>query len=504
MAHKELKLRDYVLVLRGHWWVVVTGAVLGTAIGIALAYFLPKRFKSETTVLVDQMDAEQKYVRDGATSDDLNQRLASLKEQITSRTRLAEVIQKLNLYPGDINREPMSELVDRLKGAVDVEALEPMAGTDERSLPGFMVTVTFGNAQLAQKICAALTSNFMEQNLSQQTTQSRQTTQFLTQQLADAKARLDAESAKLADVQHRNAGSLPDQEQANLSLLMGLNTQLQAASESSSRAQEDKAFSESLLTQQLAAWKSSQTISDPGTMEIRLKNMQDQLATLRAQYTDEYPDVIKLKKDIAQLQQKIAAAQQTPPSAETAPGPAPSDPPQIQQLRAQVRRDDLAVGAAQKQQAAVQAQIRVLESRVQSSPLVAQDFKEVTQNYQTALDSYNDLLKKRQDSAMVTDLEQHQGSDQFHVLDPPSLPLKPEFPKRSLFALGGFGGGIFLSLALLMFKMQGDTSLHNEQDVELMLQLPVLALVSDFAPNTGKERKHPGRSGSGESLSLKA
>jgi len=503
MAQKELSIRDYVAILRQRWWVVVLGAVLGAVVGLTLASILPKRYKSQTTVLVQQ-PAAISYLKEGA-ADDVNARLASLREQLTSRTRLAAVIQQLNLFPGEIHSAPMPDLVDRLRSAVEVAALPAMPGTDERTLPGFTVTVTFDDPRLAQQICTSLTSMFMEQDLSHQESQGRETTEFLTQQLATAKANLDAQNAKMSDLQRRNAGSLPDEEQANLSLLMGLNTQLQSASAAYSRAEEDKAFSESLLAQQLTSWKSSQREDDPISVEKKLKSLQEQLATLQAQYTDSYPDVVRLKNDIAQLQQKQAAAGQAANSApENAASSSKAEPQQIQQLRAQVRRDDLAVAAAKKQQEVVQSQIRMQESRVQASPLVAQDFKAVTQDYQSALDAYNDILKKRQDSAMSAELQQGQGGEQFKVLDPANLPRRPDFPKRSLFTLGGFGGGIVLAFGLLLLQVQRDTALYTERDVEILLQVPVLALVSNFVPHAGNSRASRGNSSGGRTIGLKA
>ena len=71
------------------------------------------------------------------------------------------------------------------------------------------------------------------------------------------------------------------------------------------RAQQDKSFAESMLTQQIAALQASQTGHDPDTLEQQLSALQTQLETLQARYTDDYPDVIKTKNDIAALQKKI-------------------------------------------------------------------------------------------------------------------------------------------------------------------------------------------------------
>jgi len=149
----------------------------------------------------------------------------------------------------------------------------------------------------------------------------------------------------------------------------------------------------------------------------------------------------------------------------------------VQQLRAKLRQDDLNIADLTKRQAQIQDQIAQLQGRLQASPVVEQQLKEITRSYQTALDFYNELLKKRQQSAMATDLEHQQESEQFRVLDPPSLPDKPSFPKRSYFAGAGLGAGLALALAIMYLIALLDKSMHTERDVEVCLNLPVLSTV---------------------------
>ncbi len=91
-----------------------------------------------------------------------------------------------------------------------------------------------------------------------------------------------------------------------MNLLTGLTSQLDATNQALARAQQDKSFAESMLTQQVAAWQATQSGRDPDTLEQQLAAMQTQLASLELRYTDDYPDVIKAKDDVAKLQKKIA------------------------------------------------------------------------------------------------------------------------------------------------------------------------------------------------------
>ena len=57
-----------------------------------------------------------------------------------------------------------------------------------------------------------------------------------------------------------------------------------------------------------------------------------------------------------------------------------------------------------------------------------------------------------------------------------------------MFAGGGFGAGLALGLGLTLLLEMQDTSMRSEHDVEVVLRLPVLAMIPVIAPNTGKTK----------------
>jgi len=499
MTRRELTPADYIAMLRRRWVLIVVLALIGPPLAYGVARILPAKYKSQTLVLVQPPTISPKIVEQ-VDEVDLGQRLASLQQQILSRTRLEPIIRQLGLYPKDINRVSMDELVARLQKAIEVTPIQPMTDTT-RDLPGFFVNVTMENPRTAQAVCSAVTTMFISESLKVQNERSAQTTDFLSQQLADAKAALDDQDAKLAAFKLRYIGSLPDDEQTNLNLLTSLTTQLDAATQALSRAEQDKSFAQSMLSQQLAAWQASQVGEDPDTQQQQLSALQSKLAALRAQYTDQYPDVVQTEADIAALKKRITAGNSAPP----APRPTrPSvEPQQIAQLRAQVHAADQTLAEKTKEQQQIKQQIAMYQSRVQASPVVEEQYKELTRGYQTALAAYNDLLMKRNTSMMSQDLAQQDEDEQFYLLDPANLPDKPTFPNPPLFAAGGLAGGLGLGLGLAFLLEMQDTSLRNERDVEFVLHLPVLAMIPALEPQTGKigrpttDKKAPVDSGVG-------
>jgi polysaccharide chain length determinant protein (PEP-CTERM system associated) len=492
----EISKSEAKRILKKYWWVLPLTVLGGTALALGATLVLPKRFTSQTIVLVDQPTVSPDLVKPVIT-EQTNQRLASMQEQILSRSRLQPIIEKFGLYPSERGTLHMEELVAKLRSAIEVTPLEPMQGSANRQFPGFHVNVSFDDPQTAQRICSEVTTMFLQESAKYTETQGTLTTEFLDKQLEESKRKLDEQDGKLAEFKNKYMGSLPDNEQANLGLLTTLNSQLDAHTQAVSRAQQDKAVNESLLASQLANLKAVKNGDTPTeTLEQQLSALQDQLGILLSRYTPDHPDVIKAKTQIEQLKKRMSDAPK-----ESAPASGrnlATEPVAVQQLRARLRQDDLSIADLTKRQAQIQSQIGVLQGKIQASPAVEQQYKELTRNYQTALEGYNELLKHRDQAAMGRDLNRQQQGELLRVLDPPSLPTTPSFPKMPVFGGGGAAVGLAAGLGILYLIAVLDTAMHTERDVETCLQLPVLALVPNVAP-AGRAHQHPSK-GSGLSL----
>jgi uncharacterized protein involved in exopolysaccharide biosynthesis len=198
-----------------------------------------------------------------------------------------------------------------------------------------------------------------------------------------------------------------------------------------------------------------------------------------------------LKTTIEQLKKKVRESAPAPKdkrAPKTQENSLP-EPLQIQQLRNQIRSYQSAIQERTREQERLQGQIKLYQSRVQLSPAIEQQYRQVTRDYQTALDFYNDLLKKKNQSEMATNLERRQEGEQFKVMDPANLPEKPSFPNRPMFAAAGFGGGLALGLGLTLLLELRDKSLRTERDIQFFLRLPTLAMVPSVGNANGRTRR---------------
>jgi capsular polysaccharide biosynthesis protein len=114
-------------------------------------------------------------------------------------------------------------------------------------------------------------------------------------------------------------------------------------------------------------------------------------------------------------------------------------------------------------------------------------------DYETAQKFYNDLLAKKNESEMQTDMERRQQGEQMSLLNPANPPDSPSFPNRLLFAGGGLAAGLTLGLGLAIWLEMQDKSIRDERDVLASLEMPTLVSVPWISLETSK------RSGSGRS-----
>jgi polysaccharide chain length determinant protein (PEP-CTERM system associated) len=475
LGHRALTIPDYLTILKRRWWIIAIPAIIFPIVGFGITFLVQPQYISQTLVLVEQQKVPESYVK-AVVTEDLSGRLASMKEQILSRSRLQPIIERFNLFSN--SHLTMDERIDLTRKNIGITPIQSeIARTN--GLPGFFISFKANDARTAQLVCGEIQSLFVSENLSDRAASAAGTTDFLKGQLADAKAKLDEQDARLAKFQQTYMGKLPGAESSNINMLSTLNTQLDAATQALSRLEQDKSYAESLLAMQIqnqATLTPEHNGLAPGAQQLELQQLLTQEADLTARYTDDYPDVVTVRRKIAELRQKMAQAPTVAanPSAST---PKPTDSMGVQQLRAQIRAMDQGIAQKKRDQAEVQAQLHMYQERVESSPAVEEEYKSITRDNQTAQAFYDDLLNKMNQSKMATDLERRQQGEQFRVMDEPNLPEEPAFPKRGAFIGGGVGAGLALGLFIVALLEYMDTAVRSERDIWAFTKLPTLGVI---------------------------
>jgi len=490
--NRELTMDDYLAMLRRRLKVILIPALLAPLAGYMVSFVFPAKYTSQSTVLVEGQKVPDNYVQPVITSD-FAQRVQSLQESVQATKKLRSMIE--SLPNNNVKPEEEGKLISDIQQNMSVQpvitamsaaaagasgAKKKKASASQESLPGFNVEYTDRDAARAQKICNALAQMFLEENLKSRVDVASSTTTFLSQQVDEARAAIEEQDKALGAFKKKYMGQLPSDVDNNMHILMSLNSQLDATTQTLGRAQQDKAYTESMLAQQTAAWKSSQSSSNPQTLEQQLTQLQGQLLQLQARYTDDHPDVIKTKADIAEIEKKLkqinaaAAASTATDSNEKASA---TEPPEIRQLRLQIHQYQLVIEQATSDQKKLQSSIGVYQSRTQMSPSIEEEYKRLTRDNDNAQSFYKDLLAKKSLAELGTNMENKQEGEQMYISAPAGLPDTPSFPSRPLFAAGGLGAGLALGLLIAIWLEFSDKSIRTEKDAAAIMDLPLLISV---------------------------
>ena len=476
LGHRAMTVQDYVAILKKRWWIIAIPAIIFPIVGYGISFLIQPQYISQTLVLVEQQKVPESYVKPVVT-EDLSGRLASMKEQILSRSRLQPIIERFNLFAN--SKLSMDDRIDMTRKNVGITPIQSeIARTN--GLPGFFISFKAGDPRTAQLVCGEIQSLFVSENLSDRAASAAGTTDFLKGQLADAKAKLDDQDARLKTFEQTYMGKLPGAENANINMMTSLNSQLDAATQALARLEQDRSYAESVLAlqQSQASSGGEHGGAGPGAQQAQLQQLQAEEADLSTRYTDDYPDVVSVRRKIKELKQQMAQAPAVATPAPSVTTARPTDSLSLLQLKAQIRAMDLAILQKKKDQGMIQNQLRVYQDRISSSPQIEEEYKSITRDNQTAQAFYDDLLNKMNLANMATDLEKRQQGEQFRVMDEPNLPEEPATPKRPVFIGGGLAAGLGLGLLIVGLLEYMDTALRSERDIWAFTKLPTLGVIA--------------------------
>ena len=459
-------------------WLVVWGA----------SWVLQARYKSSTLILVEQPSMPKTLVEPNI-SDNLQDRLQSITQQILSRTRLVSIIDKLHLYESGSRQMTLDQKVDVMRKDIEIELVHDARN---EQITAFKINYSAANPRLAQQVTGELTDLFINENIKVRQQQSEDTTEFIASQLENARANLAEQENRVRGFKARFQGELPSQQATNLQILGGLQAQLQNEHDALNNAKQQGVYLQSLV-EQYHAFRVSQgteagSPADLPAIDKELGNLRSKLADLSAHYTDRYPDILRLKGQIAKTEKMrddlLADLKAKATEGKQADGKAVEaevmETPALLQLESQLRANRVEVTTREQAISALTSRINEYQARLNNGPARELEMTDLSRGYDQSKANYDDLLKKKNQSEMATSMEQMQQGERFRMLDPPSLPAKPDFPNR--LKLCGIGIGVGLALGLCVaggFEIL-DGRIHNEEEIKALLPVPIISNIPEI------------------------
>ena len=468
----------------------------------SLAIFLPSLWTSKALVLVNRQQIPERYVTPTVQAD-IEARLLTLTQDILTAERLTKIAQEHGLYDSRSGTRSPDEIVERMRGDIRLQIVEDKDSRTPRERSAlFSIAYTAPDPAVAARVTNTLASLYIAENGRLREEQAAGTSAFLEAQLAELRARLQAQERRITEYKEKHLGELPEQKEVNLRTLERLQAALQLAHDNNRRANERR----QLLTNSLGELDMNSGVTAAGpsvtpadAAAARLNLLRQELAVMQTRFHDRYPDVVHMKEQIRILEAKLEAEKrQQAAAAGTAAGArkpgrelrvVPASP-YIQSLMSQLDQAQVEAKASAEEMAAINRQIAIYQKRLENTPKREQELALITRDYETTRELHASLLAKRGEAAMAADLEQRQKGETFRVIEAAGMPDRPTGPNRFRLLLVGLALALGASGVAVVLAEQVDTSFRRVDEVRATAPIPVLSAIPRITTEQDRTRQH--------------
>jgi polysaccharide chain length determinant protein (PEP-CTERM system associated) len=433
MASNEFDYKRYLLLIkRDNKLCVIIALAIMTLVTVA-CYLIPNKYQASSTVFIEKSVISE-LLKGLTFTPSTEDKIKVLTYALNSRTLITKIIDELDLKKGN-----EAELEKQIKSLQDNTQIKIK---DREGL--FVISFQDGNPKLARDYVNALVRRYIDENTSSKREESYGATQFLSDQLKTFKDKLQ-KSEDAANSYKRGSGAIANMEPT--SLLKDINDSQQRA--------DDLKIRQTQIETALAG------ISRGISAQSNLPALQKRLQELRLQYTDNYPEIIRLKDEIQGVEEQKKNGRTS--------AVRPADSPEYERLQSELN-------AVRQAEANLRTNIARNRSLLQNIPSAKAELDSLEREKQSQKNLYESMLARQGQSEVSKQMTVQDKSTVFRVVDPAVLPIKPISPNRIKLMILGIVAGIGGAVGLVILKDQMNDSVKNV-DMVKNFGLPVLAVI---------------------------
>jgi succinoglycan biosynthesis transport protein ExoP len=540
MTEKLKDIHDYVdFIKRRKFYIIIPFLCIFVLVGL-ITILLPSIYRSNTTILIEAQQIPVDLVRSTVTGY-VEERIQTITQQIMSRSRLLEIINRFNLYQNLRDRFTTDEIVEEMRGdikfeTISAEVISEKTGRPSTATIAFNVSYEGKDPSKVQNVANVLASLYLEENLRTREQRAKTTTAFLEKELSSLNKTIADLEKRIAAFKSSHIGELPELMQLNLQTEQQIRREMEEVDRQIRTLEDRKVYLEGQLATvkpdiplvdetgrrvldakerlrllrmdyiSLSARVSEKhpdianlkkeisdlekTIGDEGSFKEKQKELEykkAELKNLQSKYSEKHPDVIKLKKEINLLEKEVEALSKNAGLPKDI-SENPENPAYIN-LSTQIRATEIEIASLKDKRPDLNKKWHEYLRKIENTPRVEKDYVYLLRDYDTAKIKYRETTDKLMEAKRAEELEEAQSSEKFTIIDPAQFPEKPYKPKRLAIILIGFilatGSGVgFGSVTEYL-----DHSVRTADDLAKITGVPVLSTIPIIVTDRGRLRE---------------
>jgi polysaccharide biosynthesis transport protein len=540
MADQNLEWNDIKSFIRRRRKTFVLVFLLLFLSSIIIAFTLPSIYRGETTLFIEEQQIPENFVGAPITTY-AEERLNNIKQQIFSNERLQGIIEKFDLYPDIREKHGMGEAIRKLLLSIGLETesaefINPRTGKTMAATIAFILYYEGRDPETVQKVTNQLSELFLEEDIRIKEKRTTATTGFLSMELQALKEQLQLYDDKISEYKQKHFGELPEHSSVNLASIGRLERELERVNMQIRDLQDRKIIIEgqmvnvdpllpinidgenvarnpaerlkylrlNLLSLQSVLHDKhpdivkakreirelENQIGGAGGTQVELKrlnSLKTELAAAEGRYGSNHPDVIRLNKEIQTLEKSISSKTSSN-EVRTLSKQVPDNPIYIN-LITQISSIDSSIANLMNDRQSIQLELTKYRQRIEKAPFVEKEYNDLTRDYNTTKQKYDETMNKLMGANVAKGIEEGHHGQRFEIKNYAYLPKKPFKPNRLRIILIGFvlASGLGLSFAALQEGL--DNSIKTEKELNKLVSVPVLTVISKVETQKEKSRK---------------
>jgi polysaccharide chain length determinant protein (PEP-CTERM system associated) len=468
-------LVDYFGVIRRRWIYLATVLPAVILIAVYLAFALPPMYRSSGTILLEEASVPQDLVRTTVTTY-AEQQIELVQRRVMTLDSLTALVEDFDPYPYN------DELDDRAKARmisrnISVEKVDPITLEPLLHSSAFSIHYFNPDPDIAVEVAKRLVERFLDYNRVTRTERAAETFRFLQAQSFVVEQRVLDLEQRLAEFKGQYGDAIPEAQARNWAALERTKRDLDLLQRQIRVAEERKELLELQLSE-----VSPSLFDDGGGWQVELAQLRAELAEAQQRYTDDHPDVRRLRRSIAALGERTAAL----PESERSVQP---DNPEYLRLANQIETVKEELDALRFNANQARRQIDQYESRLVMAPEVERDYRQLSREHEIAQSQYREIQQKLGEAALAQTLETEDQGERFSLIRSPRRPSSPDSPNRVGIILLGIVLGAALSAGLIALKESIDPSIRSTRDLSEITSIKPIGAIPYMLNRTDRRRR---------------
>jgi polysaccharide chain length determinant protein (PEP-CTERM system associated) len=466
-------ISDWLDILRRRRFYILTIFPAAILISVYLAFVLPPLYRSAGVLLLEQAAVPQDIVRSTVMTIS-DQQIELVRRRVMTVDALAELVEEKDPYPHEtgLSNRAKARLI---RENTDIEKVDPITMEPMADSLAFSISYLNPDPTIAADIAKRIVLLFLDYNRATRTERASETYDFLQAQSLDAEMRVAEAEQKLADFKNKYGDAIPEAQARNLGALDRAQRDLENYQSDLRAAEERRALYELQL-----ASVDPYLFSESGDWRTELAALKAQLAEAQQRYTEDHPDVRRLKRSIAALSERAAA---DPNSAPQRP-----DNPEYLRIQGQLRSADKEVEFLRSNVNRERQQIAKYERRLNMAPDVEREYRQLVRDQDIAQNQYREIEAKLGDAKIAQMLESQNQGARLTLIVEPYAPSAPFSPNRVGIILLGIVLGLALSAVSVAIRDSADPSIRSARDLGEITDIKPIGAIP-FVFNKGDKRK---------------